>query len=194
MAPQTAHATTNSKTDPQVPSTAARPRARGRLCQPRLPQGAGGFRAHDHRAARARLRDRAGLCSAPTWWWSTPAASSMRAIDESLQAIGEALEQQRPRAGHRLPRRQSAAHPRPRHPKVLGVTGPHAYERVMAAVQRASAAPARAVPRPGAAAGHPPDAAALCVSQDLRRLQQPLQLLHHPGDARRSGEPAAGSR
>jgi len=31
------------------------------------------------------------------------------------------------------------------------------------------------------------DAAALRVPQDFRRLQQPLQLLHHPETARRSG-------
>ena len=55
---------------------------------------------------------------------------------------------------------------------------------------RAPAAAARSVHRPGAAAGHPAHAAALRVSQDLRGLQPPLQLLHHPVDARRPREPA----
>jgi ribosomal protein S12 methylthiotransferase len=55
------------------------------------------------------------------------------AIDESLQAIGEALEHH----GRVLVTGCLGAHPHKilaRHPKVLGVTGPHAYEQVIAAV------------------------------------------------------------
>jgi ribosomal protein S12 methylthiotransferase len=55
------------------------------------------------------------------------------AIDESLQAIGEALDQN----GRVLVTGCLGANPQrilDRHPKVLGVTGPHAYERVIAAV------------------------------------------------------------
>jgi ribosomal protein S12 methylthiotransferase len=55
------------------------------------------------------------------------------AIDESLQAIGEAIEQH----GRVLVTGCLGANPErilERHPKVLGVTGPHAYERVVAAV------------------------------------------------------------
>jgi ribosomal protein S12 methylthiotransferase len=55
------------------------------------------------------------------------------AIDESLQAIGEALEHN----GRVLVTGCLGANPRrilERHPKVLGVTGPQAYERVLAAV------------------------------------------------------------
>src|ERR1700676_1734039 len=55
------------------------------------------------------------------------------AIDESLQAIGEALQQN----GRVLVTGCLGANPQrilERHPKVLGVTGPHAYERVIAAV------------------------------------------------------------
>ncbi|HEY6453476.1 MAG TPA: 30S ribosomal protein S12 methylthiotransferase RimO [Steroidobacteraceae bacterium] len=55
------------------------------------------------------------------------------AIDESLQAIGEALE----RHGRVLVTGCLGANPQrilERHPKVLGVTGPHAYERMIAAV------------------------------------------------------------
>jgi ribosomal protein S12 methylthiotransferase len=62
------------------------------------------------------------------------------AIDESLQAIGEALEQH----GRVLVTGCLGANPQrilERHPKVLGVTGPHAYERVIAAVDEHLPAP-----------------------------------------------------
>ncbi len=62
------------------------------------------------------------------------------AIDESLQAIGEALEQH----GRVLVTGCLGANPQrilERHPKVLGVTGPHAYERVIAAVDQHLPAP-----------------------------------------------------
>jgi len=55
------------------------------------------------------------------------------AIDESLQAIGEAMQKN----GRVLVTGCLGANPQrilDRHPKVLGVTGPHAYERVIAAV------------------------------------------------------------
>src|ERR1035438_9222267 len=55
------------------------------------------------------------------------------AIDESLQAIGEALQHN----GRVLVTGCLGANPQrilDRHPKVLGVTGPHAYEQVLAAV------------------------------------------------------------
>jgi ribosomal protein S12 methylthiotransferase len=55
------------------------------------------------------------------------------AIDESLQAIGEAIQKN----GRVLVTGCLGANPQrilDRHPKVLGVTGPHAYERVIAAV------------------------------------------------------------
>jgi len=57
------------------------------------------------------------------------------AIDESLEAIGEALANN----GRVLVTGCLGAHPErilARHPKVLGVTGPHAYERVLEAVDR----------------------------------------------------------
>ncbi len=62
------------------------------------------------------------------------------AIDESLQAIGEALEQN----GRVLVTGCLGANPQrilERHPKVLGVTGPHAYEHVIAAVDEHLPAP-----------------------------------------------------
>jgi ribosomal protein S12 methylthiotransferase len=55
------------------------------------------------------------------------------AIDESLQAIGEAMQHN----GRVIVTGCLGAHPQrilERHPRVLGVTGPHAYERVIAAV------------------------------------------------------------
>jgi ribosomal protein S12 methylthiotransferase len=55
------------------------------------------------------------------------------AIDESLQAIGEAVREN----GRVLVTGCLGANPQrilERHPKVLGVTGPHAYEQVLAAV------------------------------------------------------------
>jgi ribosomal protein S12 methylthiotransferase len=57
------------------------------------------------------------------------------AIDESLQAIGEALRHN----GRVLVTGCLGANPQrilERHPKVLGVTGPHDYERVIAAVNQ----------------------------------------------------------
>jgi ribosomal protein S12 methylthiotransferase len=62
------------------------------------------------------------------------------AIDESLEAIGEALEQN----GRVLVTGCLGARPQrilERHPKVLGVTGPHATERVIAAVNEHLPAP-----------------------------------------------------
>ena len=62
------------------------------------------------------------------------------AIDESLQAIGEALEHN----GRVLVTGCLGANPQrilERHPKVLGVTGPHATERVVAAIAEHLPAP-----------------------------------------------------
>ncbi len=62
------------------------------------------------------------------------------AIDESLRAIGEALD----RHGRVLVTGCLGANPQrilERHPKVLGVTGPHAYEQVIAAVSAHLPAP-----------------------------------------------------
>ena len=111
------------------------------------------------------------------------------AKEESLAAIGEALaengkvivtgcfgvESDRIRAAY---------------PDVLAVTGPHQYEAVVEEVHKA-------VPRPhdpfldlAAAARHQAHAAPLRLFEDLRRLQQHMQLLHHPAFARAAREPA----
>jgi len=78
------------------------------------------------------------------------------AIDESLQAIGEALQHN----GRVLVTGCLGANPQrilERHPKVLGVTGPHAYERVIAAMDKlcAEAPPAAQDSAPGAAQPQP---------------------------------------
>lgn len=59
------------------------------------------------------------------------------AIDESLEAIGEALaENGRVIVTGCLGAREAGDYVRQRHPRVLAVTGPHAAEEVMAAVHR----------------------------------------------------------
>jgi ribosomal protein S12 methylthiotransferase len=83
------------------------------------------------------------------------------AVEESLDAIGEALAENGKCHRHRLPRRQEGrggeSNAASAHPKVLAVTGPHATEEVMDAVHRTCRS-ARSLHRPGAAAGHPPHA------------------------------------
>jgi ribosomal protein S12 methylthiotransferase len=79
------------------------------------------------------------------------------AVHESLDAIGEALA----RNGKVIVTGCLGARPETitdRHPSVLKVTGPHAYEEVVGGA-RAAAAAARPVRGPRAAAGHPPHAA-----------------------------------
>ena len=135
-----------------IRSATARPARR--LRQPGLSQGAGGLRAADHRAARARLRDRARATPVPTWWWSTPAASSSPPSTNRCRRSARRSSSN----GRVLVTGCLGANPQrilERHPKVLGVTGPHAYERVIAAVNEHLPRPHDAVHRPGAAAGHP---------------------------------------
>ena len=111
------------------------------------------------------------------------------AIDESLDAIGEALEQN----GRVIVTGCLGAKPErilERHPRVLKVTGPHAYEDVVSAVHEHLPPTHDPFFDLRAAARHPPHAAALRLSEDFRRLQQQVQLLHHPVDARQAREPA----
>ena len=106
------------------------------------------------------------------------------AVHESLDAIGEALAQN----GRVIVTGCLGAKPAKiteRHPAVLQVTGPHAYEEVVGAVHE-HLPPKHdpfmdLVPPQGVRA----DAASLRLPQDLRRLQSPLPLLHHSIDARR---------
>ena len=89
---------------------------------------------------------------------------------------------------HRLPRRQGRRRQADA-PAGAGGHRPARHRGSDARGARASAAAARPVHRPGPAAGHQAHARALRLPEDLRRLQPPLHLLHHPLDARRPGEP-----
>jgi ribosomal protein S12 methylthiotransferase len=115
------------------------------------------------------------------------------AVKESLDTIGEALAEngkvivtgclgaKAGDGGGNLVRQM--------HPSVLAVTGPHATQEVMDAVHLH-------VPKPHdpfvdlvPATGRQAHAQALRLPEDQRRLQPPLQLLHHPEHARRPGVP-----
>ena len=86
---------------------------------------------------------------------------------------------------HRLHGRRARADPR-RAIRTCSRSPARSHTRASStAVHRRRAAGARSVPRPRAAAGHQADAAPLRLSQDFRRLQQSLHLLHHPQAARR---------
>jgi ribosomal protein S12 methylthiotransferase len=104
-----------------------------------------------------------------------------------LEAIGTALNQN----GKVIVTGCMGAEPeqiRERFPNVLAITGPQAYESVMAAVHQA--APPRMIRFSiWCRTGRQADAAPLRLSEDFRGLQQPLHLLHHPEAARRSGLP-----
>ncbi len=112
---------------------------------------------------------------------------------ESLDAIGEALREN----GRVIVTGCLGAEPdyiTGAHPKVLAVTGPHQYEQVLDAVHAA------VPPQPDPfidllpASGRQPDAAPLQLSEDLRRLQSQVQVLHHPRHARPSGQPPGPCR
>ncbi len=111
------------------------------------------------------------------------------AVQESLDAIGEALtENGKVIVTGCLGAKKSASGSgliEEVHPKVLAVTGPHALGEVMQRGAHASAEAARSVRRSGARCGREAHAAPLRVSEDFRRLQPPLHVLHHPVDARR---------
>ena len=86
------------------------------------------------------------------------------AVDESLDAIGEALARERQGHRHRLPRRAAAEDSRP---PSAGAEDhrPAALRRSGRVGARASAAEARAVPRPDSRAGRQADAAPLRLSR-----------------------------
>jgi hypothetical protein len=154
----------------------------------RLPQGAGGFRAHHHAAALAGLRTR-------------QEARRRRCRDR------EHLRLSRQRQG-RVPRRDRTGHGRERQGDRYRLHGRRARPDPGSIPQRSrhhgtaairnghlggprggSAGPRplhRSRARPGREA-HP---AALRLSEDLRGLQQPLLLLHHPEAEGRPREPA----
>jgi hypothetical protein len=106
------------------------------------------------------------------------------AVAESLEAIGEALHENGKVIvtgclGERRIRRASW---------VLAVTDPHQYEAVVEEVHKA--VPVRTIPSSICSAARPGHTASLRLFEDLGRLQQPLQLLHHPAFARAPSKPA----
>jgi tRNA A37 methylthiotransferase MiaB len=105
------------------------------------------------------------------------------AVEESLDAIGEALrENGKVIVTGCLGARESVII-KDAHPGVLAVTGPHATEEVMAPCTRICRN--RTIPlRSGSARWTEADAAPLRLSEDFRRLQPSLHLLHHPQPAR----------
>ena len=101
------------------------------------------------------------------------------ARDESLDAIGEALNEN----GKVIVTGCLGAEANvitDRHPDVLEVTGPHQYEQLMSAVHTHLPALDHPFVVAGARRRLPPHAAPLRLSEDFRRLQQSLLLLHHP--------------
>jgi hypothetical protein len=110
------------------------------------------------------------------------------AVDESLDAIGEALEHN----GKVIVTGCLGARPErilERHPKVLKVTGPHAYEEVVGAVHEhlpPKHDPFVDLVPPQGIRLTPRHYAYLKISEGL---QQQVQLLHHSIDARTAGQP-----
>ncbi len=97
---------------------------------------------------------------------------------ESLDAIGEAMAENGRVDRDGLLRRRGQAHPR-RLPRCARHYRPAPIRRRHGRDPRRRPAAARAVPRACAARGPSPHAAALRLSENLRRLQQPLHVLHH---------------
>ncbi len=112
---------------------------------------------------------------------------------ESLGAIGKALKEN----GKVIVTGCMGAEPESissAYPRRAGDHRPAAIRNGGRSRAQGAAAHARSVSRSGAAGRHQADAAALRLSEDFRRLQQPLLLLHHPAPARRSGVAARGRR
>ena len=104
---------------------------------------------------------------------------------ESLAAIGSALKEN----GKVIVTGCMGAEPESisaAYPDVLAITGPQHTKRGRGGASRGAAA-ARSIPRFGAAGRDQAHAAALRLFEDIRRLQQPLLVLHHSAPARRSG-------
>ena len=107
------------------------------------------------------------------------------AVEESLDAIGEALAENGKVDRHRLPRREARASSRETHPSVLAVTGPHDAAEVMQAVHAHLPKPhdpfTDLVP-PNRCEAHAAHYAYLKISEGCNHR---CTLLHHPLDARR---------
>ena len=150
----------------------------------RLPEGAGRFRAHPHHAARGRLRD---LARARRRRPRDRQHLRLPRLGAGGVARGDRRGAGRERQGgrHRLHGRGAGEDHRQIPQRVRRHRPAAIRERGRGGASR-GAAGARSVPRPGAAGRHQAHAAPLRLSEDFRRLQQPLLVLHHPEAARRS--------
>ena len=182
----------------QVPCTSDE--ARSRLPRPRVgfvslgcPEGAGRLRADPHAAARRGLCDRADATTAPTWSSSTPAGFIDAAVEESLDAIGEALAENGKVDRHRLPRRQGRRRfvERRRIRRCSRSPGRTPTAEVMAAVHAHLPKPHDPFVDLVPAAGDQAHAAALRVPEDQRRLQPPL---HASASSRRCAAISSAAR
>ncbi len=157
----------------------------------RVPEGARRFRADRHAARRRGLRDRAELrrCGSGRRQYLRLHRRGSRRIARRDRR-GACREWQGDR--HRLSRREGRRPVRPRRASEgARGDGPARHGGGAGGRPRAPAAAARSLRRPRAAAGGQAHAVPLRVSQDQRRLQPSLHVLHHPVDAGRSREPAA---
>ncbi len=165
-----------------------RPDPEDRFRQPRLPESACRFRTHPHPAQGRGLRDRAhvrrGRCRGGQY---LRLHRLRRAGITGRHRRGVARERQGDR--YRLSRQAVGTDPR----ELSGRARDH---RSAGLQQRDECRPhgaathAQQVPRPRARHGREAHAEALRVPEDFRRLQPPLQLLHHPVDARRPRQPS----
>ena len=153
----------------------------------------GRFRTHPDPAAYRRVRRGANYDDAELVVVPTPAASSTARCKSPWKPSVRPW----PRTAgdrHRLPGCQREPDPRI-HPKVLEITGPHAYEEVLGHVHKyVEKTHPQPLHQPGAGPRCQADPAPLRLSQDLRRLQPPLHLLHHSLHARGSGEPSPSAK
>jgi tRNA A37 methylthiotransferase MiaB len=113
-------------------------------------------------------------------------------VQESLDAIGEALAENGKVivTGCLGAKRDGGAASSPGASQGAGVTGPHALDEVMGTCTTHLPRPHDPFTDLVPPAGIKLTPAPLRLPEDLRRLQPPLQLLHHSVDARRPGQPA----
>ena len=115
------------------------------------------------------------------------------AVEESMQAISEALnENGKVIVTGCLGAKQGVVEKA--FPDLLAVTGPHAADEVMTAIHQhlpPDTDPKLSLIPPG---GIKLNTTALCLPENLGRLQSPLYLLHHPVAARGPGQPPGSLR
>jgi ribosomal protein S12 methylthiotransferase len=151
------------------------------------PKAPGRFRAHPHPAARGGLRHRPSYDDADVVVVNTCGFIDS-AVTESLDAIGEAIAEN----GKVIVTGCLGKKPeqiREAHPGVLSISGPQDYGSVMTRCTRCCRPGHDPFPGPGAGHRHQAHAQALRLLKISEGCNPPLQLLHHPVDARRPGQP-----